>query len=58
MEKKYSIEEILSAVDEFQELKFSKKIDNESNESLKKNNDIPKDTLRIIEEAEKNIRSD
>ena len=54
MEDKYSVEEILNAVDDLQNLK--------KNENLKilrkkkiisENLDIPKNTIKLIEEAEK-----
>ena len=53
MEDNYSIEEILSAVSDLQNLK--KKKDKFSNLSKSKfnNSDIPKNTLKLIEEAEK-----
>jgi|TARA_B100000902_G_scaffold64262_1_gene70958 hypothetical protein len=53
MEKKFSINEILSAVDEIQ-----KKKKKEKNEAIKKSpikkdfSEVPKNTLRLIEEAE------
>ena len=51
MDEKYSIEEILNAVNELQK---DKKIKVESTKSKKlDNSDIPKNTLRLIEEAEK-----
>ena len=54
MEEKYSIDEILSAVDDLQNLKRNKtkKVSSVSNA---KTDDygIPKNTLRLIEEAEK-----
>ena len=54
MENSYSIDEILSAVDDLQNLKRNKtkKVSSVSNA---KTNDsgIPKNTLRLIEEAEK-----
>ena len=54
MKTNYSIEEILSAVEEIHNSK-KKKIKGQSfNQSTKiANIDIPKNTLRIIEEAEK-----
>ena len=54
MEENYSINEILSAVDELQNLKKNKtqKVSNISNAKTD-NSDIPKNTLRLIEEAEK-----
>ena len=54
MEENYSIDEILSAVDDLQNLKRdkNKKIFKES--SVKSDNsNIPKNTLKLIEEAEK-----
>ena len=55
MKQNYSIEEILSAVDEIQKFRRNKK-----NFFLKEENtnrdfsSVPKDTLKLIEEAEKN----
>ena len=59
MEEQYSINEILNAVDDLQNLKKEKKIDSiVVNKSIpKKNSDIPSNTLKLIEEAEKTIRS-
>ena len=54
MDKNYSIDEILSAVDEIQNRKKEEK--NEISLSLSINKDyseIPKNTLKLIEEAEK-----
>jgi len=55
MKENYSIEEILNAVSEIQNIKNKKK---EEKKFHNKNNNsvevIPKDTLRIIEEAEQN----
>ena len=58
MEDNYSIDEILSAVDDLQNLKRNK-IKKVSNVSTSKTEDsgIPKNTLKLIEEAEKTIRS-
>ena len=54
MENKYSIEEILRAVDDLQELKKEKYSKNlKKKESLNENSNIPKNTLKLIEEAEK-----
>ena len=54
MENSYSLEEILSAIDDLQKIKKEKKIipikDNPKNDS----SSIPRDTLKLIEEAEKN----
>ena len=54
MEGNYSIDEILSAVDDLQNLKRNKtkKISSVSNAKID-NSDIPKNTLKLIEEAEK-----
>ena len=54
METNYSIEEILSAVDEIHNSKKKKIKEQSFNQSTKiANIDIPKNTLRLIEEAEK-----
>ena len=54
MKTNYSIEEILSAVDEIHNSKKKKIKEQSFNQSTKiANIDIPKNTLRIIEEAEK-----
>ena len=54
MEDNYSIDEILSAVDDLKNLKKNKtkKVSNNSN-SKSDNSSIPKNTLKLIEEAEK-----
>ena len=53
MKTNYSIDEILSAVEEIHNVKNKKK-DQTLNQTTKiKNIDIPKNTLRLIEEAEK-----
>ena len=54
MEENYSIDEILSAVDDLRNLKKNKtkKVSNDSNAKTD-NTDIPKNTLKLIEEAEK-----
>ena len=54
MEDNYSIDEILSAVDDLQNLKRNKtkKVSSVSN-AITDNSDIPKNTLKLIEEAEK-----
>ena len=54
MENNYSIEEILNAVDDLQSFK-RQKIQKKNFKTVNKldNQDIPKDALRIIEEAEK-----
>ena len=54
MKEIFSIEEILGAVNDLQEKKKDRKIEEKEFKIMKKyNNDIPKDTLRLIEEAEK-----
>ena len=59
MQEKYSINEILSAIDDLQDIKKEKKIDTiETNQPIPKNkSDIPSNTLKLIEEAEKTIIS-
>tara|TARA_B100000579_G_C22773722_1_gene825422 strand:- start:62 stop:256 length:195 start_codon:yes stop_codon:yes gene_type:complete len=59
MEKSYSISEILNAVDELHNLKKDKKITktNPIKKDTSEKNDIPKDTLKLIEDAEKIIKS-
>ena len=54
MEDNYSIDEILSAVDDLQNLKRNKtkKVSSVSNAKTD-SSDIPKNTLKLIEEAEK-----
>ena len=54
MEDNFSIDEILSAVDDLQNLKRNKtkKFSSVSNAKTD-NSDIPKNTLKLIEEAEK-----
>ena len=54
MEENYSIDEILSAVNDLQDLKKNKsnKFSNIHN-SKSDNSNIPKNTLKLIEEAEK-----
>ena len=54
MEDNYSIDEILLAVDDIQNLKKNKtkKASSVSNDKTD-NSDIPKNTLKLIEEAEK-----
>ena len=54
MENNYSVEEILSAVDDLQKIKKEKKIISVKNTSETDNSIIPKNTLKLIEEAEKN----
>ncbi|MAV05508.1 hypothetical protein CBE37_01760 [bacterium TMED277] len=59
MKEQYTVDEILNAIDDLQNLKKRKKIDtivlNKS--SQEKGFNIPSNTLRLIEEAEKTIRS-
>ena len=53
MENNYIIEEILSAVDDLQKIKKEKNVRNlnEKKKSIEKTG-IPKNTLKLIEEAE------
>ena len=54
MEDNYSIDEILSAVDDLQNINKDKNKKNLEETSIKfDNSNIPKNTLRLIEEAEK-----
>ena len=56
MKHTYSIEEILSAVDEIQNLKKNKKtLFRKGKDKNKDFSSVPKNTLKLIEEAEKNI---
>ena len=59
MKEQYSINEILNAIDDLQDLKKERKIDPIILDKTipKKKSDIPTNTLRLIEEAEKTIRS-
>ena len=59
MKEQYTINEILNAVDDLQNLKKEKKIDTiETSQPVrKKKSDIPSNTLKLIEEAEKTIIS-
>ena len=59
MKSAYTIDEILDAVDELQKnnkkkIKKEKKIVSVKNTPKTDNSIIPKDTLKLIEEAEKN----
>ena len=54
MEERFSIDEILSAVNELQNKSKRKKIENIESKPVKKDySAVPKDTLKLIEEAEK-----
>ena len=56
MEQSYSIDEILSAVDEIRNIKKKEKnLVIKDKFILKKNSSVPDNTLKIIEEAEKKI---
>ena len=59
MKEQYSINEILNAIDDLQNIKKEKKIDTiVINKPIpQKKSDIPSNTLKLIEEAEKTIRS-
>ena len=53
MEESFSIDEILSAVDEIQNKKKKRKIETIKNSPSKKDfSAVPKNTLKLIEEAE------
>ncbi len=54
MKNDYTIKEILNAVIELENMKKEKKNKDIENKSIKKDySSIPKDTLKLIEEAEK-----
>ena len=54
MENNYSIDEILSAIDDLQNINKGKDKKNLKETSIEFNNsNIPKNTLRLIEEAER-----
>ena len=59
MDVKYTINEIISAVDELQHIRKKDKLDAVTLKKtvLNKNDDIPFDTLKLIEDAEKTIKS-
>ena len=58
MKDQYSINEILNAIDDLQNFKRKKKVDSfKRNSSRIQKLDIPSNTLKLIEEAEKTIRS-
>ena len=52
MENKYSMEEILNAVDELQKIKKRKNITPKEKVKTFNKSNIPIDTLQLIEEAE------
>tara|TARA_Y200000002_G_C22388495_1_gene540440 strand:- start:476 stop:646 length:171 start_codon:yes stop_codon:yes gene_type:complete len=53
MENNYSVEEILNAIDELQKIKREKKTTPDKKSTKIDSSSIPKDTLKLIEEAEK-----
>jgi hypothetical protein len=53
IEQNYSIEEILTAVKDLQNMKKEKNFKNKDSVNKKNNSIIPKDTLKLIEDAEK-----
>ena len=56
MEEKYSIDEILSAVNAIQNKNKKDNFKNKENKIIKINSsDIPKNTLKLIEDAEKQV---
>ena len=59
MKENYSIDEILSAVNELQNFKREKKINliTTTNKNTITKSDIPPNTLRLIEDAENTIKS-
>ena len=59
MKEQYSVDEILNAVNDLQNLTKEKKINNVITDKpiSNYNSDVPSNTLKLIEEAEKTIRS-
>ena len=59
MDQKYNISDILDAVNELNRSKPVKKVKNQDYQETKKisKEDIPTSTLKLIEEAEKNIKN-
>ena len=59
MDQKYELSDILDAVNELNQSKPVKKINHQSYQEPKKisKEDIPPSTLKLIEEAEKNIKN-
>jgi len=59
MDQKYNISDILDAVNELNRSKPVKKVKNQDYQETKKisKEDIPPSTLKLIEEAEKNIKN-
>ena len=59
MDQKYNISDILDAVNELNQSKPVKKVNSLDYQKPKKisNEDIPRSTLKLIEEAEKNIKN-
>ena len=58
MEDKYSVEEILNAVDDLQNLKKNENFKNlRKKKIISENLDIPKNTIKLIEEAEKSKKN-
>jgi hypothetical protein len=53
MENNYSVKEILNAIDELEKIKKEKKIIPDKKSTKIDSSSIPKDTLKLIEEAEK-----
>ena len=54
MNDNYSVEEILGAIEDLQKIKNEKKLTSDKSVSKVDNSNIPKNTLKLIEEAEKN----
>jgi len=59
MDQKYNISDILDAVNELNQSKPVKKVSSQDYQEPKKisKKDIPPSTLKLIEEAEKNIKN-
>ena len=59
MDQKYNISDILDAVNELNQSKPVKKVNSQDYQEPRKKSkvDIPSNTLKLIEEAEKNIKN-
>lgn len=59
MDQKYNVSDILSAVEEINSLKPIKKIADSNNQKTRKilKEEIPASTLKLIEEAENNLKN-
>jgi hypothetical protein len=54
MQSEYTVEEILHAVEDLQKKRREREIIPSQKDTIVNSSNIPKDTLKLIEEAEKN----